>query len=167
MQVFGLPGHVIRKGGAALRLIGAETPKYRSGDQTRRRGALAQRHGQGAVGGGGSGDRGRAALHALPLAEGARAQEPPPAPAAQACLAAEARQGGGGTAGRQPDVGQAQVAVLLRREGLAVSLSTLQPLVDAFAHRFNHHRPHDALDGKTPAEYLTTLSSASTPSHMS
>lgn len=39
-------------------------------------------------------------------------------------------------------------------------LDKLQPLVDAFAHRFNHHRPHDALDGKTPAEYLKTLSRA-------
>jgi transposase InsO family protein len=47
-------------------------------------------------------------------------------------------------------------------------LDQLQPFVDAFAHRFNHHRPHDALDGKTPAEYLNTLSSAThTPSHMS
>ena len=46
-------------------------------------------------------------------------------------------------------------------------LDQLQPLVDAFAHRFNHHRPHDALDGKTPAEYLKTLSSATQPSHMS
>jgi putative transposase len=47
-------------------------------------------------------------------------------------------------------------------------LDELQPLVDAFAHRFNHHRPHDALDGRTPAEYLQTLSSATQPqSHMS
>jgi transposase InsO family protein len=46
-------------------------------------------------------------------------------------------------------------------------LDQLQPLVDAFAHRFNHHRPHDALDGKTPAEYLKSLSAASQPSHMS
>ncbi len=46
-------------------------------------------------------------------------------------------------------------------------LDQLQPLVDAFAHRFNNHRPHDALDGKTPAEYLRSLSSASQPSHMS
>jgi transposase InsO family protein len=51
-------------------------------------------------------------------------------------------------------------------------LDQLQPLVDAFAHRFNHHRPHDALDGKTPAEYLHALSSAispsqTPPSHMS
>jgi putative transposase len=46
-------------------------------------------------------------------------------------------------------------------------LDELQPLVDAFAHRFNHHRPHDALDGKTPAEYLNAISSAIPPSHMS
>lgn len=37
-------------------------------------------------------------------------------------------------------------------------LDRLQPLVDAFAHRFNHHRPHQALGGQTPAEYLETVS---------
>lgn len=37
-------------------------------------------------------------------------------------------------------------------------LDKLQAFVDAFAHRFNNHRPHDALDGRTPAEYLKTLS---------
>lgn len=37
-------------------------------------------------------------------------------------------------------------------------LAKLQPLVDAFAHRFNHHRPHQALGGRTPAEYLATIS---------
>jgi len=47
-------------------------------------------------------------------------------------------------------------------------LDKLQPLVDAFAYRFNHHRPHDALDGQTPAEYLQTLSVGNpVPSHMS
>lgn len=47
-------------------------------------------------------------------------------------------------------------------------LDKLQPLVDAFAYRFNHHRPHDALDGQTPAEYLQTLSRGDpAPSHMS
>lgn len=34
-------------------------------------------------------------------------------------------------------------------------IDKLQPFVDAFAHRYNHHRPHDALDGQTPAEYLS------------
>jgi len=37
-------------------------------------------------------------------------------------------------------------------------LDKLKPLVDAFAHRFNHHRPHQALGDLTPAEYLKTLS---------
>lgn len=46
-------------------------------------------------------------------------------------------------------------------------LDRLQPLVDAFAHRFNHHRPHDALDGKTPAEYLQSFSAETPPSHIS
>lgn len=47
-------------------------------------------------------------------------------------------------------------------------LDKLQPFVDAFAHRFNHHRPHDALDGKTPAEYLEAISQRDPPaSHMS
>jgi len=47
-------------------------------------------------------------------------------------------------------------------------LDRLQPFVDAFAHRYNHHRPHDALDGKTPAEYLSTFSAGDLPaSHMS
>lgn len=37
-------------------------------------------------------------------------------------------------------------------------LQELQPYVDAFAHRFNHVRPHDALDLMTPAEYLDSIS---------
>jgi hypothetical protein len=49
---------------------------------------------------------------------------------------------------------------------LPARLDKLQTYVDAFAHRFNHVRPHDALDGKTPAEYLQTISAAP-PSHMS
>lgn len=43
----------------------------------------------------------------------------------------------------------------------------LQASVDAFAHRFNHHRPHDALGGQTPAESLQTLGQGDPPpSHM-
>lgn len=38
-------------------------------------------------------------------------------------------------------------------------IDKLQQHVDAFAHRFNHHRPHQALGGKTPAEYLASISS--------
>jgi putative transposase len=37
-------------------------------------------------------------------------------------------------------------------------LDKLQPFVDAFAHRFNHQRPHQALGDKTPAEYLKSIS---------
>lgn len=51
---------------------------------------------------------------------------------------------------------------------LPCQIDRLQPFVDAFAHRYNHHRPHDALDGQNPAEYLSTFSSgAPPPSHMS
>lgn len=42
-------------------------------------------------------------------------------------------------------------------------LDRLQPFVDAFAHRFNHHRPHQALGGQTPAGYLSTLSAREPP----
>ncbi len=50
---------------------------------------------------------------------------------------------------------------------LPARIDKLQDFVDAFAHRFNHHRPHDALGGKTPAEYLKALGQGDTPpSHM-
>jgi putative transposase len=43
----------------------------------------------------------------------------------------------------------------------------LQAFVDAFAYRFNHHRPHDSLAGRTPAEYLQALGRGDPyPSHM-
>lgn len=45
-------------------------------------------------------------------------------------------------------------------------IDKLQPLVDAFAHRFNNYRPHQALGDMTPAEYLKTLSPETHPSHM-
>jgi len=34
------------------------------------------------------------------------------------------------------------------------SLDELNPLIDAFQHRYNTYRPHRALGGKTPAQYL-------------
>jgi putative transposase len=48
----------------------------------------------------------------------------------------------------------------------------LEPLnqhIDAFAHLYNQHRPHGALDGQTPAEYLKAISTGPPPhqSHMS
>jgi putative transposase len=45
-------------------------------------------------------------------------------------------------------------------------IDKLQPLVDAFAHRYNPYRPHQALGDLTPAEYLNTLSTLTPPSHM-
>ena len=45
-------------------------------------------------------------------------------------------------------------------------IDKLQPLVDAFAHRFNHHRPHQALGDLTPAAYLKTFSSGPPASQM-
>lgn len=33
-------------------------------------------------------------------------------------------------------------------------IDRLNPLIDAFAHRYNTYRPHNALDGATPAKYL-------------
>jgi transposase InsO family protein len=33
-------------------------------------------------------------------------------------------------------------------------IDKLQPFAGAFTHRENHHRPHEALGGRTPAEYL-------------
>ena len=37
-------------------------------------------------------------------------------------------------------------------------LDRLNEHIDAFAHLYNHYRPHGALGGRTPSEYLTTLS---------
>jgi transposase InsO family protein len=45
-------------------------------------------------------------------------------------------------------------------------IDKLQPFVDAFAHRYNHHRPHQALGDQTPAEYLASISSGHTASHI-
>ncbi len=41
MQVFGLPGHLIRSARSASRLLAAKTPDIEVGEKTRRRGALA------------------------------------------------------------------------------------------------------------------------------
>ena len=45
-------------------------------------------------------------------------------------------------------------------------IDQLQPLVDAFAHRYNPYGPHQALGDRTPAQYLKSLSSETPPSHM-
>jgi putative transposase len=45
-------------------------------------------------------------------------------------------------------------------------LDRLNEHIDAFAHLYNYYRPHGALGGRTPNEYLTSTSQATPPSHM-
>jgi hypothetical protein len=40
-----------------------------------------------------------------------------------------------------------------RRRSTTAAVMRFAPQ-DAFAHRYNHHRRHNALDGQTPAEHL-------------
>jgi putative transposase len=47
------------------------------------------------------------------------------------------------------------------------SVEALNPILDSFQHLYNHHRPHGALAGATPAAYLAKLQAADTASsHM-
>jgi transposase InsO family protein len=47
-------------------------------------------------------------------------------------------------------------------------IDKIAEMVDAFQNLYNHHRPHAALAGKTPAEYLAIRRANETPpSHMS
>ena len=51
---------------------------------------------------------------------------------------------------------------------LPLSIDKITPLVDAFQHLYNHHRPHGALAGKTPAQYLSSRRANEKPqSHIS
>jgi putative transposase len=50
---------------------------------------------------------------------------------------------------------------------LPTSIDGIAEHVDAFQHLYNHHRPHGALDGLTPSEYLHICRDRSHPSHMS
>jgi len=45
-------------------------------------------------------------------------------------------------------------------------LDRLNEHIDAFAHLYNNYRPHGALGGRTPSEYLTLTSQEPQPSHM-
>jgi putative transposase len=45
-------------------------------------------------------------------------------------------------------------------------LDRLNHHIDAFAHLYNHYRPHGALGGQTPNEYLTRTSRQTPPSQM-
>lgn len=47
------------------------------------------------------------------------------------------------------------------------NLDELNSLINSFSHLYNHHRPHGALNGKTPASYLHKITAAENPlSHM-
>jgi putative transposase len=51
--------------------------------------------------------------------------------------------------------------------GLSSGVNELNPILDSYQHLYNHHRPHGALAGKTPARYLANRSATrSLPSHM-
>ena len=50
---------------------------------------------------------------------------------------------------------------------LPSGVDQLNPILESFQHLYNHHRPHGALAGKTPAQYLAHQSATrSQPSHM-
>jgi transposase InsO family protein len=50
---------------------------------------------------------------------------------------------------------------------LPACVEDLNPILDSFQHLYNHHRPHGALAGQTPAQYLQRRQAAETsPSHM-
>jgi transposase InsO family protein len=51
---------------------------------------------------------------------------------------------------------------------LPTRLDDLNPLIDAFQHRYNTYRPHGALGGKTPKQYLAARqANEASASHMS
>ncbi len=51
---------------------------------------------------------------------------------------------------------------------LPTGVDDLNPILDSYQNLYNHHRPHSALAGKTPAQYLANRSAhRPTPSHMS
>ena len=48
------------------------------------------------------------------------------------------------------------------------NVNELNPILESYQHLYNHHRPHGALAGKTPAQYLAHRSAARPhTSHMS
>lgn len=51
---------------------------------------------------------------------------------------------------------------------LPLAIDALNPILDSFQHLYNYHRPHGALAGLTPAQYLSRAQAAANPaSHMS
>lgn len=43
---------------------------------------------------------------------------------------------------------------------LPTTVEALNPILDSFQHLYNHHRPHGALAGQTPAAYLAQRQAA-------
>ncbi|MBL8589184.1 MAG: transposase [Methylobacteriaceae bacterium] len=50
---------------------------------------------------------------------------------------------------------------------LPTQVDQINPLIDCFQHLYNHHRPHGALGGQTPASYLSARTKGAIPSQMS
>jgi putative transposase len=46
---------------------------------------------------------------------------------------------------------------------LPPNVEAINPILDAFQHLYNHHRPHGALGGLTPAQYLPKLQAKDAP----
>jgi transposase InsO family protein len=50
---------------------------------------------------------------------------------------------------------------------LPKTVEALNPIIDSYQHLYNHHRPHGALAGLTPKQYLQKNQAKGTsPSHM-
>ena len=50
---------------------------------------------------------------------------------------------------------------------LPANVEQLNPILESYQHLYNHHRPHGALAGKTPAQYLSIRRADESPqSHM-
>lgn len=50
---------------------------------------------------------------------------------------------------------------------LPTQVEQINPFIDSFQNIYNHHRPHGALGGRTPASYLKARTKGTAPSHMS
>lgn len=135
MQVFGLPGHVIRKGRVASRLLAAQTPDI---EAARRRDAVTRW--RGAIADGLSVDRAAQAVGVArstlyrwekdPQAASRRPKSPrkPQWTHELACAVEAARVD-------NPMWGKRKIAVLMRREGFAASASTVGRILGALVRR--------------------------------